>query len=172
MKTRDLILISIFAALIVVGAFIRIPTPVCPVTLQILFTTLAGAVGGAAVGAVSVLVYILLGLVGFPVFAGGGGIGYIFQPTFGFLIGMIIGSYVTGKICRGGKSEMKRLIIGCILGLVPVFALGTAYNCFITSFYMKSQSLLTVMYYCLLPLPWDVVLCVLAAYIAKRIGKI
>lgn len=136
--------------------------------MQILFTTLAGAIAGGRNGAISVIVYILAGLVGFPVFAGGGGIGYIFQPTFGFLIGMIIGTYITGRICHGGKPVFKQLLIGCLIGLIPVFAVGTAYNCLITSLYLKVENAATVIYYCLLPLPWDIILCVFSAYIAKR----
>ncbi len=169
LKIRNLVLVSLFSALIAVGAFIKIPTPLCPITLQVLFTTLAGAIAGGRNGAVSVIVYISLGLVGFPVFTGGGGIGYIFQPTFGFLIGMVIGTYLTGKICHGGKPVFKRFIIGCLTGLVPIFTIGTAYNCLITSLYLKEENALTVIYYCLLPLPWDIILCVFSAYIAKRI---
>jgi len=71
MKTRDLILISLFTALTAVGAFIRIPVPVCPFTLQLLFTTMAGLLLGARKGAVAVLSYVLLGLAGLPVFTGG-----------------------------------------------------------------------------------------------------
>lgn len=171
LKVKNLTLISIFSALITVGAFIKIPTPVCPITLQVLFTTLAGAIMGGKNGAISVIIYITLGLVGFPVFAGGGGIGYIFQPTFGFLIGMVIGAYITGKICHSRKPVFKRLIIGCLVGLVPIFAIGTAYNCLITSLYLKEETVATVIYYCLLPLPWDMILCVFSAYIAKRINN-
>lgn len=171
LKTKDLILISLFSALITVGAFIKIPTPLCPITLQILFTTLAGVIAGGKNGAISVIVYILTGLVGFPVFAGGGGIRYIFQPTFGFLVGMIIGTYITGKICHSGNTSFKRLLIGCLVGLVPTFAIGTAYNCLITSIYLKEQSAAIVIFYCLLPLPWDIILCVFSAYIGKKTIK-
>ena len=153
------------------GAFIKIPTPLCPITLQILFTTLAGVVAGGKNGAISVIVYILTGLAGFPVFAGGGGIRYVFQPTFGFLIGMIIGTYITGKICHSGNTGFKRLLIGCLVGLVPTFAIGTAYNCLITSVYLKEQSAAIVIFYCLLPLPWDIILCVFSAYIGKKTIK-
>ena len=59
MKLKNLILISIFAALTAVGAFIKIPTPICPITLQILFTTLAGVVLGGKNGAASVGIYVL-----------------------------------------------------------------------------------------------------------------
>ena len=81
-KTRNLILCSLFAALIAVGAFIRIPIPVVPFTLQILFTTLAGLLLGSRLGATSVCIYIALGLLGLPIFAEGGGFAYVLKPRF------------------------------------------------------------------------------------------
>ena len=70
---RNHILCAIFTALIAIGAFIRIPVPVVPFTLQFLFTTLAGVLLGSRLGALSVTIYIVLGLMGVPVFAEGGG---------------------------------------------------------------------------------------------------
>ena len=69
MKTKDLALTALFAALIAAGAFIKIPIPVVPFTLQFLFTTLAGLILGPKRGAVSVLCYLILGLIGLQVFS-------------------------------------------------------------------------------------------------------
>src|SRR3712207_2857288 len=91
---RDLTMTALFVTLITVGAFIRIPLPNCPFTLQILFTTLAGIILGSRLGAVSVGIYIILGLIGVPVFTSGGGPGYILHPTFGYLVGFMVGAYV------------------------------------------------------------------------------
>ena len=111
LNTKSLILCSLFAALIAVGAFIKIPIPVVPFTLQVLFTTLAGLLLGPRLGAISVGIYILIGLVGLPVFTQGGGPSYIFQPTFGYLIGFLIGTYITGYIAHRKKnSSLKTLI--------------------------------------------------------------
>lgn len=98
-KTRSMILCALFAALIAAGAFLRIPIPVVPFTLQYLFTMLAGLLLGPRLGATAVGVYIVLGLAGLPVFTQGGGPGYIFQPTFGYIIGFALGAYLTGKYC-------------------------------------------------------------------------
>lgn len=78
-RSREIVLFGLFTALIAIGAFIRIPVPVCPFTLQLLFTTLAGLLLGSRKGALSVALYVLLGLVGVPVFTEGGGPSYIFQ---------------------------------------------------------------------------------------------
>ena len=90
MKTKDLVLCAMFVALIAVGAFIKVPVPVVPFTLQFLFTMLAGLLLGPVNGALAVVVYIVLGLVGLPIFTQGGGPGYIFQPSFGYIIGFFI----------------------------------------------------------------------------------
>ena len=170
MKIKDLILISLFAALTAVGAFLKIPTPICPITLQILFTTLAGVLLGGKNGAIAVGVYVLLGLAGVPVFTGGGGISYIFQPTFGFLLGFIAGAYVTGRICHGGTPTLKRLITGCMAGIIPIFGLGTLYNCLITCIFINVEaSVATVIYHCLLPLPGDVILLIFTAILGKKL---
>ena len=91
-KTRELVFCGLFTALIAVGAFIRVPVPVCPFTLQLLFTTLAGLLLGARLGLVAVTVYLVLGLMGVPIFTEGGGPGYVLQPTFGYLIGFALGA--------------------------------------------------------------------------------
>lgn len=98
--TRQLTMTALFVALIAVGAFIRVPLPNCPFTLQILFTTLAGMVLGSRLGAASVGIYIILGLVGVPIFTSGGGPSYILQPTFGYLIGFMVGAYAVGRIAE------------------------------------------------------------------------
>ena len=74
-----------------------------PFTLQFLFTTLAGLLLGSKLGTISVVAYTLLGLAGLPIFSEGGGIWYIFKPSFGYIIGFCIGTYVTGLIAEKMK---------------------------------------------------------------------
>lgn len=93
MKIKDLTRVALFTALIAAGAFLRIPIPYVPFTLQFLFTTLAGVLLGGKLGAVSVACYVVLGLLGVPIFAEGGGLSYVFQPTFGYLIGFCAGAF-------------------------------------------------------------------------------
>ena len=77
--TKDMIMCALFTALIAVGAFIKVPVPVVPFTLQFLFTMLAGLIMGGRLGAISVGLYAVLGLVGLPIFAEGGGIWYVLK---------------------------------------------------------------------------------------------
>lgn len=81
---RELVLCGLFIALITIGTLIRIPIGSDFYTLQFLFTLLAGLV----LGALAVAAYVLLGLIGVPVFASGGGPAYLVQPTFGICWGL------------------------------------------------------------------------------------
>ncbi len=85
MKTKDLVLIALFAALTAIGGFLNIPTPTVPFSLQFLFCAYAGVLLGWKKGMISQALYLAVGLSGLPVFAKGGGIGYVLQPSFGFL---------------------------------------------------------------------------------------
>ena len=97
--TRQLTMTALFVALIAVGAFIRVPLPNCPFTLQILFTTLAGIVLGSRLGAASVGIYIVLGLVGVPIFTSGGGPSYF--ATYLWLFNWLYGWCVCSRThCR------------------------------------------------------------------------
>lgn len=161
-----------FVALISVGAFIRIPIPVVPFTLQYLFTMLAGLLLGGRRGCFAVCIYIALGLVGMPVFTQGGGIGYIFQPTFGYIIGFAIGAFVTGTIANQTKRPgYKRLLGANFAGLSLVYLLGMIYYYLISRFYLGSPiGLWPLFLYCfLLVVPGDVVLCIVGAILGKRL---
>lgn len=171
-RTYKLVLTALFAALIAVGAFIKIPVPMVPFTLQFLFTMLAGIVLGGRLGAVSVLCYLLLGLAGLPVFAAGGGFTYVLQPTFGYLLGFCAGTYATGTIAnRDGAPTFRRLLLANLAGLVIVYGMGTVYCWLINAFYLGNAiGLWPLLLSCfLLPVPGDLVLCVLAALLGRRL---
>ena len=90
---------SLFAALTAVGAYIAIPIGPVPIVLQNFFVYLTGLLLGSKWGATSVAVYLLAGICGLPVFAGGrGGIGHIIGPTGGYLIGFLPAVFVIGFI--------------------------------------------------------------------------
>lgn len=172
LKMKDITLISLFTALIAIGAFIRIPIPVVPFTLQFLFTMLAGLLLGGKLGALSVGIYIVLGLVGLPIFTQGGGIGYIFTPTFGYIIGFCVGAYITGNIAnKVTNPSYKRLYTANFIGLGIVYLFGMIYYYLISNFYLDSPiGLWPLFLYCfILAVPGDIVLCIIAATIAKRI---
>jgi biotin transport system substrate-specific component len=95
---------SMFGAATAAGAFIIIPVPPVPITLQTLFLALAAGLLGGYLAALSQLIYLFLGIVGLPVFAGGkAGAGVLFGPTGGYLVGFVIGAYVIGKLMASRK---------------------------------------------------------------------
>ena len=101
---RDLTVCGLFTALTAVGAFIKIVIPVgadtMNFTLQWFFVLLAGLLLGSKRAFLSVSTYLLIGLMGIPVFARGGGPAYLLRPTFGFLLGFALAAYAMGKICE------------------------------------------------------------------------
>ena len=171
-STKELTLCAMFTALIAIGAFIRIPVPVVPFTLQFLFTMLGGLLLGGRLGSLSVLSYIVLGLFGMPIFAEGGGLGYVFNPSFGYIIGFCIASYITGVIGNNVKNpSIKRLLIANFLGLFIVYVIGMTYYWVIVTFYVGTGiGIWTLFLYCfILAVPGDILLCILSAVLAKRL---
>ncbi|MBQ8108174.1 MAG: biotin transporter BioY [Ruminococcus sp.] len=169
-RTRAMVFTAMFTALIAAGAFIRIPVPVCPFTLQFLFTTLAGIFLGKNRGGAATALYVLLGLAGLPIFAGGGGLSYVLQPTFGYLLGFILGSYLTGSITHSGELTTPRLLAGCFAGLAVVYLMGMAYYRLITAVYLHDPiGWGDLLLYCfVLAVPGDIVLCIVSTLLAKR----
>ena len=135
MKTKDMILVALFAALTAVGAFIRIPLGVSTITLQLLFTALAGVLLGARLGLLSQAVYVLLGLVGLPIFASGGGFAYLLHPTFGFLLGLLPTAYIIGRLTERDGSP-GRVALACLAGFAALYLVGVPYMGVICNVYL------------------------------------
>lgn len=95
---RMMVLSGLMTALTAVGAWLKIPFYPVPITLQTLFTLLSGSLLFPKWAAASQSVYLLLGLLGLPVFAGGGGLHYLVQPTFGYLVGLPILAFFSSRI--------------------------------------------------------------------------
>ena len=129
-STYSLIYISFFSALTVIGAFIKLPFFIVPITLQTFFVILSGNLLGPKHGAISQIIYIVLGLIGLPVFANGGGIGYILQPTFGYLLAYPLGAFCAGKLIRTiskNKFIFTKIFISNLISILPIFIIGVVY---------------------------------------------
>ncbi|MBQ2402259.1 MAG: biotin transporter BioY [Lachnospiraceae bacterium] len=173
---RDLAFCGLFAALIAVGAFIKITIPVQPVpmhfTLQFFFVLLAGLLLGARRALATVSTYLIIGLCGIPVFASGGGPSYLLKPTFGFLIGFAVGAYLVGKVYEKiRKRTFGWLLFSAFWGLVADYACGMIYFYVCSNFVLNvAVSWKVVFINCfLLTVGEDFVLCILAAMLAKRL---
>lgn len=135
MKARALVFTALFAALTAAGAFLRIPLWPVAVTLQFLFTAMAGILLGPKYGAASQAVYVAVGLLGVPVFTMGGGVGYVFQPSFGFLLGLIPAALVIGLLTKNDCTA-ERIALACALGLAVLYAVGLPYMALILNVYL------------------------------------
>ena len=163
---------ALMTALIAVGAYIKIPMPLIPFTLQTFFVMLAGIVLGAEYGALSVILYILLGFVGLPIFTGGGGIMYVFRPTFGYMIGFIVAAFVIGKLCAAKNlRSFGGLFFVCLLGTLIIYAFGVTHFWLIKSFYnCETVSAYTLFVSGFLVfLPADILKSALAALVGKKL---
>ena len=136
-RNRKIILISLFAALTAVGSFVKIPLPHVPITLQTFFVIMGGNLLGYKYGALSQILYLILGLIGIPIFAYGGGPAYIFQPTFGYLLGypvcaLIIGLLIKFFFSKISKTDSKikyaaAIFLSDIIGVFIIFLFGLSY---------------------------------------------
>lgn len=137
LKARDLILISMFAALTAIGAFIKIPLPIVPFTLQYFFCAIGAILLGSKLGALSQILYVFVGLIGIPIFTQGGGPQYILQPTFGYLLGFILASFIIGKITENIKKlTLLKIFFSCLCGLAIIYIFGVSYMYIIYNFYL------------------------------------
>ena len=171
-RTKSLILCALFAALIAIGAFIKIPLPALPVTLQVFFVILAGQLLGGKLGFASAFTYLALGLVGLPIFTGGGGPGYVLYPSFGYIIGFALGALVTGVISyKKKKPSYVRLLVAGIIGILIIYACGMAYAYLLKNFYLDDPVGLwpLVLNWCLIFIPGDLLSCLVSSLIANRI---
>ena len=134
-KVLMLILTALFAALTAIGAFFKIPFALAAISMQFFFTAMAGVLLGAGYGALSQAVYVLLGLIGVPVFVLGGGFSYIFQPTFGFLLGLIPCAFVIGHLARRPLT-FRRTAAAMAAGLAVLYAIGVPYMALIANVYL------------------------------------
>ena len=176
LTTKDITFTALFAALIVVGAFIKldIPLPLYTMhfTLQWLFVLIAGFLLGARLGALSVTTYILIGLAGVPVFAAGGGIGYVLRPGFGFLLGFILAAFLIGYLTdKMNATKFWQLLIPATVGLVAYYSVGAVYFYMIKNLYVGEyvSFAVVVVQYCLITVLPDFILCILAASLATQL---
>ena len=135
MSARKLVYTALLAALTAAGAFIRIPIGISVITLQFLFTAMAGVLLGPGGGALSQGVYVALGLVGLPIFTAGGGFGYVLQPSFGFLLGLIPSAFVIGKLAKRPLTFWETAL-AMLAGLAVLYAIGVPYMALIANAYL------------------------------------
>ncbi len=170
-STRSQILCALFAALTAIGAFLRVPVGYTSFTLQVFFTLMAGVLLGPYYGALSQLIYVLLGLSGIPVFTEGGGLSYLWKPGFGFLLGLILAAFVTGWLTRRMGSSFGKLLLAGIAGIAAMYLVALPYLYWILNSYLGAAMSVkdVLLLYCLRFLPFDGVKAVCAAVLGRQL---
>jgi len=171
MSTKGLVYASLFGALTAAGAFIVIPMPGVPITAQTFFLNVAAILLGGQLGAVSQFIYVMLGVVGIPVFAGGkAGLGVLFGPTGGYLLGFILAAFVIGSVNRMKKNAgIFWYIFSMVIGMLVIYALGCLQLSFVAKMsFRKALAVGAVPF-----IPGDVIKILLAAIVSSQLkGRI
>lgn len=172
MSIRNMMITGLFAALLAVSSQVSIPGPV-PHTLQIVFVLLAGLILGPRWGAASVIVWILLGIFGLPVFSQGkAGLATLAGPTGGFLAGFVICAWLVGRftVKETGYLQTTAIMLG---SLVVVYAVGlVGFMASFTWFLQKPMTVEKATAVAVLPfIPFDAIKAVAAAYLGLRLRR-
>ena len=164
MKTKKLVYCGLFSAIIGIMALISIPFQPVPLNMALVAVIFAGGMLGKKYGTLSVIVYILLGAVGVPVFAGfRGGFGVIAGPTGGYIAGYIIVAFLTGLIYEKTR-KIKYTVPLMLVAVLICYALGTTWYCYV----MKSD-VWSALALCVFPFVFvDMIKIVLSALFLKR----
>ncbi|NLO76556.1 MAG: biotin transporter BioY [Clostridia bacterium] len=141
MTAKEMTRTAIYTALLCIAAFIlRVGgEAVVPFSFLPIMILLSGAMLGSRLGSLSVLIYVMLGLFGVPVFAQApyGGFSYILQPTFGFLLGDILAAFIVGRVIEKTKfANVLRYALAMLLGIVAIYLLGLPYLYLILNVYL------------------------------------
>ncbi|MET3506976.1 biotin transporter BioY [Halalkalibacter oceani] len=172
--TGDMVLVAMFAALMAIGAnltsFLVIGS--VPITLQTLFSILAGALLGSRLGALAMTVYLFVGLAGFPVFAQfRGGLSTLLSPNFGFLLSYLLVAFVTGLIIEKSRTKaLRTFLIACFTGLVINYVFGTHYMYYAFQFLAGLEAISYQLAWAWMAAPFvkDTILTIFAAILSRR----
>lgn len=172
LKTRDMVYIALSAVLIAVCSWISIPS-VVPFTMQTFGVFLTVSVLGGKRGTLAVLVYLLLGMIGLPVFAGfSGGIGCLLGSTGGYIIGFLFLALIMWAVERLWGTGTGMLTLSMVLGLLACYAFGTAWFMLVYARTTGAIGLWAALSWCVFPyiLP-DLAKIALALALRKRLAS-
>lgn len=173
LSTKDIALISMFAAVMAVCSWISIPTTV-PFTLQTFAVFLTCMVLGGKRGTLAVLIYIVLGMIGLPVFAGmTGGIGVLLGMTGGYIIGFIASALIVWAMEKVSEDKLWIQALSMVLGLVACYGIGTIWFMVVYAKTSGAVGLMTVLGWCVFPfiIP-DLIKIGLALILGSRLRKL
>lgn len=165
-KQKGMIFAALFAALTAAFGWFKIPLPFTPVpiTLQTLMVLLSGAVLGSKFGALAMIIYLILGVIGLPVFSGGSsGFGALLGPTGGFLLSFPVAAFVVGKLAKTKKLSM--LLFAMFIATLIIYTMGAVQGSIVTRLGLNAIFIGWILPFII----GDAIKLLLAALIAKSI---
>ncbi|TYB30816.1 MAG: biotin transporter BioY [Candidatus Mcinerneyibacterium aminivorans] len=169
-EIKNLILTALFSALIAISAYIIIPIPFSPVpiTAQTIIVMLAGSLLSSVHAGTSVLIFLLMGAVGLPVFSKGqSGVGTILGPTGGYLIGFFLAVIAISLLTKNKKNFKRFLTANIIGGVIIIYTAGVLWLSFISNIGIKKALLVGAVPF----LPGDILKVILASFLANKLKK-
>lgn len=172
-KGKLLALCGLFCALLTISAKIQIPTPLVPFTLLSACFLLCIFILPDFSSFFTISAYIFAGLIGLPVFASGGGISYLLNPSFGYLVGFLIASLVKCIIIKKKLTTYKSLLIGGIAALTIAHVIGNIYVYEILTTHLQVEITLLQSFISngALFIPLDLAWVLICPFLIKRINK-
>ena len=172
-KTRGMVLTALFAVIIAICSWISIPTTV-PFTMQTFGVFLSLALLGGKRGTISICVYLLLGFIGIPVFAGGtSGIGVFLGASGGYLIGFAFSGFTVWGLESVLERKTWTLVLSMLLGLIVCYVVGTIWFMAVYTSETGQTGIWTALSWCVIPfvIP-DVIKIALALLLQKRLAPL
>lgn len=169
--TQDLTKIALLVSLICISSYISIPLPFSSavISAQTIIINLVALMLTPLQAGITILVYLLLGIIGLPVFsAGSSGITKLLSPSGGYYFGFLIASIVI-SLLKGKKYNVTRYsLISIFVGMPIIYFVGAIYMKFMTGFAFETILLVAVMPF----IPLDILKCIIASIIAKPVNKV
>lgn len=168
--TKDLTTMTLLTALLCVSSYIIIPLPfsLASITAQTIIINLIAFLLKPKQAFTTIGVFLLLGLIGIPVFSGGGaGPAKLFGPTGGYLLGYLLAATVISLLRKNKNNIKKNIFLSIVVGMPIIYILGAAYMEFLTKMNFKALILTSVLPF----IPLDILKCILAAFLAKILNR-
>ena len=172
-STKQMVLSALFIALITVGAYLKVQVGIIPFSLQMMFVFLTGQLLQPIWAAGTLAAYLFMGLIGLPVFSGGGGLGYVLQPSFGYIPGFLVMAFLISVISHRGAPSLLKNLVANVCGGVAVYLFGLGYYFCLNTFYFgKVVELSKMLIYCwVIFIPSDMIALVLTAFLGLRLRR-
>jgi biotin transport system substrate-specific component len=174
-KTKYLALSAVCTALMAVGAYVRFPLPFLAMqfTTQVFFLLVTGLILPSAYSTGALAAYVLLGLIGFPVFSQGSGPQTMLTPNFGYLLGFVFSAFVTALLRKRLKGRRFSYLIPAIAGVFSLYLIALPYVALLASIYQSRPIAFGTLLgsYFIMFLPLDLVKAAGAAAVARQVDK-